>query len=436
MQGSPKKHASHINKLKAGLEEKRLASGSHLFTIDALRDGSVSASQLRAVLEEQGVVVIKGAFTQEAFAVARQALREAYRSDVEPQLKPQDRPAAATDILELVKVKKHWAGTKNIIGNKTFGYLLAQPESKEDAPRITFDGGLKVAVQPCSAYKANLALLEHDSSQLTLAALLSITGNKTGMVSQDSAKICRGDLTKPHVDIYGTAETRINRVQAMAIGPGEGNVRLCFARFTHLPKIQQLVCDSIENVDFYKRTGFLAIPTEHRKSFLHTLKEADVLHAGAPGELIIWKTGVVHVEMQRDQRSGELLYKNDNKTTTERYIVGTHQPYNLTPRQLLEIGCIADKGFLFHCYNSLNKGNAAGDNSVHLKTTQWKQPRVRPQSEKDRLQAAIEVVGDSVQLQTWMEQQSARKLHCLGVSQSAADLFTDEAALRVFNSEN
>lgn len=42
-------------------------------------------------------------------------------------------------------------------------------------------------------------------------------------------------------DIYGTSESRINRFQAMAIGPGEGTVPLCFARFTPRPEIQQLV---------------------------------------------------------------------------------------------------------------------------------------------------------------------------------------------------
>jgi hypothetical protein len=135
---------------------------------------------------------------------------------------------------------------------------------------------------------------------------------------------------------------------------------------------------------FFNRTGFLGIPEDHRDTVLDCLIKAGVLHAGAPRELVIWKSGVIHTEMKQSADGG-LSFVNDKKTTTERYIVGTHQPYNLTQQQLQEIGFLADKGFLFASYNNLNEDNAAGTNSVHLKKTLWKPTRNRPQSEKDRL---------------------------------------------------
>lgn len=429
MSASPmKKRTSHSNRLKDALEEKRLRSGDCTFSLALIRAGVTTPDHLRDALDLHGVVVIRDAFTPEAFAEARAALREAYRVDVEPQLKAEDRPAADADVLEIAKHKKHWPA--GIIGNKSFGYLFAQPEASADTPRVRI-GDANIAVQPCSAYKANLKLLEHESSQLTLATLLTVTNNKNGMVSQDSSKFHRETLTKPHVDIYGTEETRIQRVQAMAIGPGEGTVRLCFARFTHLPEIQKLIEDAIEKDKFYQGTGFLGIPDDHREALLATLKEAGVLHAGAPGELIIWRSGVIHVEMQKTERDG-LVYRADNSTTVERYIVGTHQPYNLSQVQLLKIGCLADQGFLFGSYNKLNKDNAAGANSVHLKTTQFKHNRVRSQDEKDRLEAAERLIHNGRERQQWLEAQNPRKLHCLGITQPADQLFTDPVAKQIF----
>jgi hypothetical protein len=408
-------------------------AASHIVELSSLRTDSFTASHLRSILEEQGVLIIRGAFTDEAFNEARQALREAYLVDVEPQLV--EKPPKEQDILELVQEKKYWEGTREVIGNKTFGYLMAQPEAKAEAPSVSFSGGLKVAVQPCSAYKANLALLCHRSSQLSLATLLKVTGNTNGMISQDSCKLFRGALTKPHVDLYGTSETRIQRVQALAVGPGEGTVRLCYARFSHLPSIRKLICKVVGKEGFYQQTGFCGIPEKSREGLLECLVKAQVLHAGEPGELIIWKSGVIHVEMQKVQtgkNTHRLVYKNDKKTKTERYVVGTQQPYNLSDQQLLEIGYMAEQGFLFHAYNNLNRDNAAGENSVHLKTTQWKKPRKIPQSEKERLSKAKSGLND---LGSFQQKHPPRRLHCLGVSQPATKLFDDKDALRIFQEE-
>jgi hypothetical protein len=427
MQPTTKKVATAYGKLCTELESKLANAGSVMVDISAIVVGTVTPTTLRAILDGQGIVVITNAFTPEAYAAARVALTEAYRVDVVHQLDADKRPAANLDVLEVAKNKDYWKS--GIIGNKSFGFLYAQPEAKAEAPKVTFTGGLQVAVAPCSAYKANLVLLDHPSSQVALATLLTVTGNKNGMVSQDSVKMHREDLTKPHVDIYGTNESRISRVQAMAIGPGEGDVRLCFARFSHLEDIQKLVSDAVVNPKFYKRTGFIAIPEKHRETMIQTLIKSGALHVGAPGQLIIWKSGVIHLELKQKE-GGLISKKKDTSTTSERYVLGTHQPYNLSRQQLLEIGWVADNGFLFHSYNSLNKGNAAGDNSVHLKTTQYKRNRTRSQDEKDRLALAVQGLPN---VAVWEAEHPARKLHSMGITQAPEALFTNEVALRIFN---
>ena len=427
-----KKPTRHCARFKTALETAQHETDSrYVFPLSEIRSRATSVLPLmRAALEEHGVVVVSVAFTEAAFAEARAAVREAYRQDVEPQLDASKRPAPGADILEIAKHKEHWP--TGVIGNKSFGYLIAQPQSASDTPRVSLRG-MNVAVQPCSAYKANLTLLEHETSQLTLATLLAVTGNQNGMISQDSVKVHREALTKPHVDIYGSAEARIHRVQAMAIGPGEGTVRLCFARFTHRSDVQKRVCDLINQDDFYFHTGFRAIPARHRDAVIGALTDAGVFHVGSPGELVIWRSGVIHSEMK--QSAGSLLFRADSSTTVERYIVGTHQPCELSQENLLAIGALADQGFLFACYHNLNKANAAGANSVHLKTTQYKRYRVPPPCEKERLQAAARFISNYERLQNWRCSQSARHLHCVGVTQPAERIFTDPVALRIFKQD-
>ena len=144
-------------------------------------------------------------------------------------------------------------------------------------------------------------------------------------------------------------------------------------------------------------------------------------------------------------------------------MVGTHQPVGFTARQQLEIAWLASKGFGFHTYNRLNRDNAAGANTVNSKKTQWKRPRVRPAEERARV-AALEAGlrgggadepeleaarsagggaagvggagerarGDADVPAAWAAVENPRVLHCLGVSQRGADMFTDPAARRLF----
>lgn len=232
------------------------------------------------------------------------------------------------------------------------------------------------------------------------------------------------------VSRYGKEELELNRSQAMAIGPNEGSVRLCFARFSHCPDVQSAICDVIDDEKFYDGTGFLAF--KEQDQLMDILMQSRVFHVGAPGELIIWKSGVIHVEMVYQPKSTpNLAYKKSvTNSTVERYIVGTHQPIGFNQSQLTKIGLMADQGFIFHAYNNLNKGNLAGKNSVHLKKTQWKPVRQVPQSEKDR-QNSVDISDESIQ--HFLAQQHPRILHCMGINQK--NVFSDEVAIQVFNSE-
>jgi hypothetical protein len=62
-------------------------------------------------------------------------------------------------------------------------------------------------------------------------------------------------------------------------------------------------------------------------------------------------------------------------------------PTGFTQQELVEIGCIAEQGFVFHPYDNANRGTPADINSVHKKNTQWEVCRKVPQIEKDRAAA-------------------------------------------------
>jgi hypothetical protein len=426
-----KKPETAADKLKKKVDETlREMRNPHTFDLADIASAKVSVSQLRAALDEHGVLVINDAFTSEAFEAARSALREAFRVDIEPNLPKNKRPPGIMWPHIISTNPDYWK--TGLVGNKSFGFLFLQPEKKDETAKLNFGDDLEAAVAPCSAYNANLTLMTHPTSQIALATLMAVSGTTTGMISQDSVKMHRGVLTKPHVDIYSTQEAKLDRVQAMAIGPREGKVRLCFARGSHTPEIQRWIADVVDKPDFYKRTGFLGIPDEHRDTILKTLMPSFVV--GAPNQLVLWRSGVVHVEMQQ-KADGSLCFRNDKKTTTERYVVGTHKPYQLTQRQLLNIGYAAkEHGFIFHPYYG-EKGSVASINTVCHKSTQYKKPRTILQGEKDRLAAAQAGIIAADTTTRWGLTQNPRLLHCLGVTQDSQSLFDDEIALKIFTNQ-
>jgi hypothetical protein len=135
--------------------------------------------------------------------------------------------------------------------------------------------------------------------------------------------------------------------------------------------------------DIYGSSGYQALPVDKAGAVIECFRQAGCIQYGSPRDLILWEPAVIHLEMKL-LADGSLMQENDKRTTTERYIVGTHVPVGFSQQELVEIGCIADQGFVFHSYNNANRGNAADTNSVHKKTTQWKVLRTVPHVEKQR----------------------------------------------------
>lgn len=425
--GEEKRAASADVKLSNDLQELGARMCSNVVDLEDIRSGRWKCLDLSAILEEQGLLIINNAFTDEALAAARAVLTQAYNTDVTPHT-----GVALTDLYAGIASDPTRRWPTGVIGNRNFGYLFAQPESK--APRVQLSADLNVAVAKCSAYKANITLMSHPSSQLTLSVLYQVTGNVGGMISQDSCKIFRGDLTPPHVDKYTSAEVELNRVQAIAIGEKEGSVKLCFARFSHRPEIQSQLADLMGNPSFYHKNGFLAIPKNRAPDILKHLSDANVFQYGTANQLVIWKTGVLHVEMQAT-RAGKLVHSIDKTTTTERYVVGTHQPSGLTQSQLTDLALLASKGFILHPYGKQNQDNAGGTNSVHLKSTQWKKTRQRTADEIARLDAAVKELEDSQAREAFVSALHPRDRQCFGIVQSAEAMFDDPAALKFWRNE-
>lgn len=399
-------------------------SARNMVQLSSIRDGSNTVSTLRDLKRAQGLVIVREAFTLAALSAATLAARAAWWTDVAPQLKPEDLPAQDTPLSALP-----WP--TGIVGNASFGYLFAQPEAVTTMPVITLSSGARIAVAPGSGYKANIELISHPDSQLAMALVYAISGNRSGVISQDSCKIHRGVLTQPHVDIYEDSEQRINRMQAMGIGAGEGSIRLCYLRFSNNPDVKRLITDLLE-MDIYGTRGFQTVPKEGGKDkvLLKCFEDARCIQYGSPGDLVMWEPGVIHLEMKLLE-NGSLVPRADNTTTTERYIVGTHTPMGLGPRELTEVAFVAENGFFFHPYNNANRGTAAGVNSVHKKRTQFKRPRVRSEDERERFEAVQRRILETDPVDAAIASMSGRKRHCLGVSQNAEDMYDDLDARRV-----
>lgn len=347
-------------------------------------------------LNTYGLLVIKNPICEDACKAAQSKALEAYVQDIFPQL-PQEDQNNIQKILDnknLTNIEKLHKITSNpnywksgIIGNKSFGYLFCQPESISNSQFVEIDGNTKVFVAPGSGFQANLSLLTHPSSANILDLLMELTDNQLGMISQDSCKIHRGDLTIPHTDIYSDTDEKINRNQAMFIGPTEGNIKLCFVAKSNQDPLKTQIIEKIDK-DIYSTSGFQRIPTDKFSEISELI--FDNVYFGKANDLIIWKPGIIHFEANHSKSTKSLSFAKDTKSKTERYIIGTQTPHKITQSQLKDIGFYAQKGFIYHPYNNLNSNNAIGKNSVHLKRTQYKRAREVPQSEKDKLQKATE----------------------------------------------
>jgi hypothetical protein len=413
-------------KLTEALKKLVRESPTNKIKLDDVRAGNVNVQHMRSVKKEQGCLFIEQAFSNDALSSAREEALKAWKKDVLPQL--EDVQVFPENLMDLTKNKEFWK--TGIIGNAGFGYLLLHPESAKEMPSLSLRStGAKITVAPGSAYKANIELVAHETSQLAMAILFSVSGNPSGQVSQDFCKVHRGDMTKAHVDIYEDEEALIHRTQAIAIGLGEGTVRLCYLRFSHNPEIQSLI-NLICGKNIYSSRGFQAVPKTESSAIIKCFLDAGCIQYGNPRDLVIWEPGVIHLEMKVKPF---LQVRNDKKTTTERYVVGTHTPVGFNDKEKEEIAFINDRGFVFHPYNNANRGSAAGLNSVHRKKTQWKIPRKRSEEEKKRLEDVQQALDERTAVDLCIGEMPPRKRHCLGINQSADSMYNDEVARRVHN---
>ena len=174
-----------------------------------------------------------------------------------------------------------------------------------------------------------------------------------------------------------------------------------FFDLAHVAAVRELIT-TIIGKDIYGSSGFQALDGKEAKvkkssKVVECFRVAGCIQYGSPRDLIVWEPAVIHLEMQL-QRDGSLVDRNKSAATTERYIVGTHTPIGFLPRELLEIGCIADQGFFFHPYRNANRQLclAADTNSVHKKSTQYKIARLVPPEEKLRAAALNTLNYDEV----------------------------------------
>lgn len=386
-----------------------LRTGSPAETHSARPPDCVSAATVRKMLDTSGVAVITHAFSDAALMSARAKAREAFKADIEPNLPI--RPAADMSLFEITANAKFWM--TGIVGNKGFGYMFLQPDAPCGAESITLSSNKQITVAAGGGFNANIELLTHPDSTHMLETLFAVTGNN--VVSADSCKIHRGNMTPAHVDIYGDAENAINRHQAIAIGLAESTTRLCFLEFSNHENIKRLVCELVER-DIYANAGFSKVPLDAVPDLVECFAAAGCIRRADPRDLVIWHSGVIHLEMNmRTDGTLSIAKSSMIKTaTTERYIVGTHTMQGFTPRDMVELAYMHAKGFFFHPY-SRKQHPLALKNSVHRKHTMYTSLRTKPACEIARLDNLSADIKHKVAVDGWLSQVSPAIKKCFGI---------------------
>lgn len=370
--------------------------------------GRLNRIDMRWSLDKAGVCVVPNAFTPEALMAARAEARSAFMTDIAPQL--EEVPPPEMPLFEITKNDKYWK--TGVIGNKDFGYLFSQPDTVRDFEIIRLSSGKKITVAMGGGWKANLALLAHPSSKQMLDTMFEVTGNN--VVSADSCKIHRGGMTAAHVDIYGPLENGIDRHQAIAFGLAEGTTRLCFLQFSNHPDVRPLVNELVER-DIYANDGFSKVPLDAVPDLVGCFQAAGCIRFGCPRDLIMWESGVIHLEMNL-LPSGQLTLAKQPlvKTTTERYLVGTHTMKGFTQRDMQEIAYMGHMGFFFHPYAHV-QDKTAHMNSVHRKTTMYTARRVKTGGEIERLTRLGVDISGGTKVDEWVASADPALKKCFGI---------------------
>ena len=234
------------------------------------------------------------------------------------------------------------------------------------------------------------------------------------MVSADSFKIHRGELTVAHVDIYGSEKHDINRYQGMAFGLDEGHVRLCFLQYSNHPEVMALI-NKIAERDIYANKGFSKLPLDIVPDIVECFDQVGCIVFGKPRDVIMWSSGIIHLEMHGTAGDDVLLKKTmTTPTTTERYAIGTHTPVGLTQQDLREIGYMAHKGVFFHPYASV-QSEVVLANSVHRKSTMWTTPRPVVPIELARFEELARDIEQCTRVEQFVADATPSVKKCFGI---------------------
>lgn len=405
------------------LRQKKQEGNRCVYDLSEIQKGPVSLEHLRRSFDTNGALFIQNAFTPEAYQAAQLEMKNAYSFDVEPLLDRDQLPPSNLKVHEFSGIDKHWP--TGILGNKNVGYLLLHPEDSKDKTVFTASTGEKSSVCLMGGYKANLALMTHPTSQLTMALIFRLGDNPNGHLSVDSGKVRRGDLTTPHYDYYPDGD--INRQQALAMGPNEGRVRLVYGLYSNDPEVQAEIRRITKDENLFTKVGFRTLPKEFQKPIMETFGRAGCLASAGPSELVIFHQKVLHAEMLLT-KDGKYIFKNDKNTTTERYVVGTHQPKGFTEKGWTETMYLARNGICFHPYDRTFVKQPSGQNTVCRKSTMFKRPRKKSPHEIEKLARFCREALEEERIAKWKQEENPRILHCLGISQPIDKLFSDPLA--------
>lgn len=205
--------------------------------------------------------------------------------------------------------------------------------------------------------------------------------NPNGFISWDSVKVRQftnskkataPNLTKAHIDKYSDANgAALSRVQAMIFDPNEGDVTLCFVRFTGDKEMQKEISKVIGIDDYFtKSRGYFEC---NDPDLINAFRKCGLIVAPPAGSLVVWNGGVVHLEANRHTLNPTIV--KDSKAL--RYIVGTQDPsapHQLSQSSLKQLAISAIFGFIPEPFNSsshshFNDGTKIGANSCHKKRT-------------------------------------------------------------------
>lgn len=381
-------------------------------------------AQAKQSLTDNGLVILRGFISDLSLQEAAKGVAEVIREDYLAKVPTNLIPAPTDNPFEYDYLRSPTYGR----GNASFGFLFTQPATWDRAklPTISLSAG-DIYLERMGAYvKGNLRLISHTDNQLAMAALFALT-NPTGMVSFDSVKVCdyktratelagvrivptKRKHTPAHFDLYPAGD--INRVQAMIFGAEEGDVTLCFGRYTHLGPTQNAIAAIENNADLFSRVGFVQTSNP---AVLQALRDSDAIVVPLPGDLVIWKAGVLHMELDRHTRDIPNLRKvKDGRSL--RFVVGTNRPAHLSEEDKKQLASAALQGLVPHPY--ISSPGRAYANVVCRKTTMYKKLPKYP------LDTAV------VHSQS-LEGYSARLLHCLGLTKDVDELYDDPQALSV-----